>query len=84
MILTVIRILVMEYRYNTLRSHSPAQIQASPRLRRMLRALAAYSDSGRWLKDYEADEQGLLPRWLRRGVLSEDGLYNLLWDAQNP
>ena len=24
------------------------------------------------------DEAGLLPAWLKRGVLSEDGIYNLL------
>ena len=38
-------------------------------------------DSGAWLRDYEADEAGLLPPGFRRGVLSEDGLYNLLADA---
>lgn len=31
-----------------------------------------------WLSDYELDEKGLLPKTLKRGVLSEDGLYNLL------
>lgn len=29
-------------------------------------------------KDFEADEQGLYHENLRRGVLSEDGIYNLL------
>lgn len=43
-----------------------------------LRALAEYYDSGLWLSDYEADERGELPRDLKRGVLSEDGVYNLL------
>ena len=40
--------------------------------------LAEYYESGLWLNDYEADEQGLLPENLKRGVLSQDGLYNLL------
>ncbi|MBO2525950.1 MAG: hypothetical protein CW341_09680 [Bacteroidetes bacterium] len=31
-----------------------------------------------WLSDFEADEAGLLPPDLKRGVLSEDGIYNLL------
>ena len=83
MILTALRILVMEYRYDTLRAHSREEIRTSPRLGRMLRALAAYADSGRWRKDYEADEQGRLPKWLKRGVLSQDGLYDLLCDLQN-
>ena len=36
-----------------------------------------YSD---WRKDYEADEAGKLPADLKRGVLSEDALYDLLTD----
>ena len=30
------------------------------------------------LEDYEMDEQGMLPPDLKRGVLSQDGIYNLL------
>ena len=41
-------------------------------------ALIAYYESGQWLKDYEADERGELPRNLKRGVLSQDGLWELL------
>ena len=40
--------------------------------------LIDYYESGQWLKDYEADERGDLPRNLKRGVLSQDGLWNLL------
>lgn len=45
-------------------------------------ALAAYMDSGDWLQDYTADEQGRIPRDMKRGVLSQDGLYNLLQEAR--
>ena len=31
-----------------------------------------------WRTDFEADEAGLLPAKLKRGVLSEDGLWDLL------
>lgn len=31
-----------------------------------------------WLNDFKADEKNLLPKDLKRGVLSEDGIYNLL------
>ncbi len=41
-------------------------------------ALSAYMDSGEWLKDYLADEEGLIPRDMKRGVLSQDALYDLL------
>ena len=43
--------------------------------------LEAYYDKD-WRKDFEADEAGKLPKDLKRGVLSEDGLYDLLSDYQ--
>lgn len=43
-----------------------------------LRLLEAYYTSGEWLEDYEADERGEFPPDLKRGVLSQDALYNLL------
>lgn len=43
-----------------------------------LRLLEEYYTSGRWREDYEADERGELPPGLKRGVLSQDGLYDLL------
>jgi len=43
-----------------------------------LEELFAYYESRQWLADYEADEAGLLPADLKRGVLSQDGVYNLL------
>lgn len=41
--------------------------------------LQEYLAGGQWLKDFEADEAGKLPKDLKRGVLSEDGLYDLLF-----
>lgn len=43
-----------------------------------VRLLDAYSRSGLWRADFEADEAGALPANLPRGVLSEDALYNAL------
>ena len=40
--------------------------------------LEEYYTSGEWRKDYEADEAGMFPAVLKRGVLSEDGVYDLL------
>lgn len=47
-----------------------------------LRALEEYYRSGQWLRDYELDEAGKLPPTLKRGVLSEDALWDVLrdWD----
>ena len=47
-----------------------------------IEALEAYYDGPDWRADFEADEAGLLPPDLKRGVLSEDGLWNLLTDYQ--
>ncbi|MBR3857032.1 MAG: DUF4298 domain-containing protein [Bacteroidaceae bacterium] len=41
-------------------------------------ALASYYGSDEWKQDFAADEAGLLPKNLKRGVLSEDGIWNLL------
>lgn len=45
--------------------------------------LEAYYTSPQWRKDFEADEAGKLPKSLKRGVLSEDGLWNLLEDCRH-
>ena len=42
--------------------------------------LEAYYTSPKWRKDFEADETGKLPKELKRGMLSEDGIWNLLED----
>lgn len=41
-------------------------------------ALAAYYGSDEWKTDFADDEAGLLPPDLKRGVLSEDGIFNAL------
>ena len=43
-----------------------------------IKALEAYYGSKDWKKDFRDDEKGLLPADLKRGVLSEDGIWNLL------
>ncbi len=45
-----------------------------------LKKLSDYYGSTRWMKDYEDDEAGKLPEGLKRGVLSEDAVYDLLTD----
>ena len=53
---------------------------ASKTLQDKLNALKSYYQNGLWLEDYESDERGELPRGLKRGVLSQDALYNFLSD----
>jgi len=45
-------------------------------------ALEQYYGSEAWKQDFADDEAGLLPSDLKRGVLSEDGIWNLLSDAR--
>ena len=52
--------------------------KCSPFCRAMVGALARYYESAQWRSDFAADEAGLLPSTLKRGVLSEDGVYNFL------
>jgi hypothetical protein len=43
-----------------------------------LRELEAYYGSEDWRQDFAADEAGRLPKEMKRGVLSEDAVWNLL------
>ena len=45
-------------------------------------ALDEYYGSEAWRQDYADDEAGLLPEGLKRGVLSEDGIWNILVDSR--
>ena len=44
----------------------------------LLDELLAYYEDGQWLRDYTLDEQGCFPGDLKRGVLSQDGVYDFL------
>ena len=46
-------------------------------------ALDEYYGSDTWRQDFADDEAGRLPDGLKRGVLSEDGIWNLLTDVQD-
>ena len=43
-----------------------------------LKKLIDYYGSSLWMKDFEDDENGKLPKDLKRGVLSEDSVYDLI------
>lgn len=46
--------------------------------REALRELEAYYGGEEWKQDFADDEAGRLPHSLKRGVLSEDAVWNLL------
>ena len=43
-----------------------------------LKKLIDYYGSSLWMNDFEDDENGKLPKDLKRGVLSEDSVYDLI------
>lgn len=49
---------------------------------RAIDILSDYYGSDTWKQDFANDEAGLLPKDLKRGVLSEDAIWNLLADWQ--
>ncbi len=78
---TIARIEKMEQHFDLLCDRvktGPDFLEKDESLRAVFDELIHYYTGGRWLRDYELDEKGLLPGDLKRGVLSQDGIYNLL------
>ena len=48
-----------------------------------LRQLSDYYGSDAWKQDFNDDSKGVLPPDLKRGVLSEDAVWNLLEDVRD-
>ena len=57
--------------------------EKSARIQEATRILAEYYTSDEWKQDFADDEAGLLPKDLKRGVLSEDGIWNVLSSEEN-
>ena len=82
---TIARIMQMERYFDEIREATKKDtkaVQKDDALRKKWQTLLAYYEEGQWLKDYESDERGELPRNLKRGVLSEDGVYNLVSEIE--
>ena len=48
-----------------------------------MRQLFDYYGSNEWKQDFAADEQGKLPPTMKRGVLSEDGVWHILQEHKD-
>lgn len=57
---------------------NPDVIREDVSIKAALRILTQYYENGQWLRDYELDEKGLLPKDLKRGVLAQDAVYDFL------
>lgn len=74
----IARIADMERAFDTLRGAGAKRIRRNAVLQKLLADLVDYYENGLWLHDYELDERGLLPSTLKRGVLSQDAVYDFL------
>lgn len=80
---TVNRIMKMEQYFDIIQNAiniDPDILNKDDDIKIMLQDLIQYYESGQWFADYECDERGELPQDLKRGILSEDAIYNLLCD----
>jgi hypothetical protein len=75
------RIKWMEQRFNNaLAAIKDGSADSLKAIKEDVAELSKYYDSELWKQDFAADEAGILPSDLKRGVLSEDGIWNLLSD----
>lgn len=62
---------------------SKEEFYKNKNLQKKLKVLTNYYENGKWLKDYQLDEENLLPKNLKRGILSQDGFYNFLCEVES-
>ena len=77
----ITRVTEMEQNFDEIlaaKSRKPDSFLHDPVIKEKLMKLIDYYEHGQWLRDYESDERGELPAGLKRGVLSQDAVYNLL------
>ena len=80
-LLQVERIKWMEQRFNyALAAIKDGTVDSQKAIKDDIAELSKYYGSELWKLDFAADETGNLPPDLKRGVLSEDGIWNLLAD----
>ena len=60
------------------RKEQHANQEKSARIQEAISILAEYYASDDWKRDFADDEAGILPKDLKRGVLSEDSIWNVL------
>ena len=83
-LLQVERIKWMEQRFNyALAAIKDGTVDSQKAIKDDIAELSKYYGSELWKLDLAADEAGHLPPDLKRGVLSEDGIWNLLADYRD-
>lgn len=67
---------------NNILKNSPDKLQ-TPNVLDKINKLSDYYSNGDWMYDYDLDDKKMLPYELKRGVLSQDGLYDLLCEVNS-
>jgi len=60
------------------KENNPESFKSDGNIQKKVMKLTQYYENGLWLQDYGMDENGKLPADLKRGVLAQDTLYELL------
>ena len=77
----IARVMKMEQCFDELlaaKETDPDSFLKDPEIRARLNTLIDYYENGQWLRDYKCDERGEIPAGLKRGVLSQDAVYDFL------
>ena len=83
-LLQIERIKWMEQRFNNaLAAIKDGATNYQKTIKEDIAELSKYYSSELWIIDFAAEEAGNLPPDLKRGVLSEDGIWNLLADYRD-
>ena len=83
-LLQIERIKWMEQRFNNaLAAIKDGATNYQKTIKEDIAELNKYYSSELWKQDFAADEAGILPPNLKRGVLSEDGIWNMLADYRD-
>lgn len=75
------RVIYMEETYERIKEALAAEDHPEERLRADLRELQEYYEGSDWLADFDAESDGAFPQELKRGILAEDTIYDLLTEV---
>ena len=77
------RIKTMESKYDNVKPKVEAFKEKLDEMKKIYEDLKVLSDyySSNWKSDYEADEEGKIPKDLKRGILGQDTLFDFFTDC---
>ncbi|MDO4633006.1 MAG: DUF4298 domain-containing protein [Eubacteriales bacterium] len=81
------RVSYMEALYERIRERlnkeNPVSEDLAQELRAQIKELQDYYEGAEWLEDFDAEQRGEFPRNMKRGILAEDTLYDLICEMED-